>query len=73
MDKDKPSTFKLSAEVSTELNINFTQTSAWLHKFKKGFKKDAMTEALKMWIWLIHNDPELYKELRESIKDMDSK
>jgi hypothetical protein len=50
------------------LNIKFTYNASRIFLVTRGWKSQALTEAIKMWIWLINNDFELYKQIKENIK-----
>lgn len=65
----KDDTMRLCAVVPRCLNLKFSYNASRIFLFAKGWKAMAIIEALKFWIWIVNNDPELYKQLKEQVKN----
>jgi hypothetical protein len=64
----KKDCMRFCATIPKCLNIKFSNNASRIFLFERGWKNNAIIEAIKMWMWVVNNDPELYHKLRDNIK-----
>lgn len=69
MDKARNNIIRLTASVPICLNLKLENKASRLFLFRKGYKRDAIVEAIKFWIWIVNNDSELYEQLKGHVKN----
>lgn len=61
-------TIKISASIPFCLNTKLEYNASRIFRFAKGYKRDAIIQAVKFWIWIVNNDPDLYEKLENETK-----